>query len=808
MNFKILSFFLVLILNTSMLFPQNEEVQKLISKSKKLTGEEKILAYTEICRNLYNINPQKGIMYGQLGLKLADSIKTPQLKGALYDNIGINYWALSDFETALAHFRTAYSYAVKYKDSLLIAKTYGHNGLIQEVKGNYDSCLIIFNKEIELYKEMNRKEEIGRSLENIGTIHMHRGEFKSAISNFLDAKNIYEEFNNTKALPYIYLKLGNIYIETGNLVEAEKWLKLGIESSKAINDIIKLGVGLNALGIVYQTQKKYDEALIKYFQALDAIKDINPKYVVMQVYSNIGNVYRLQKKFDVAKMYQEKALKLAIELNIPASIASDYVNLGEIYYAQEDYESAKANYEKALPIFVSLKDQLNLLPTYEALIKANNQLGDYEESVKYYELYTLLKDTLYKNEMSTALDSLKVQFETEQVKLENRNLIQEKKLIDKKYLVQRIILFSSFLVIILFIVVVWMIIRSRKKTKLTNEQLENKNLEISKQAEDLKNTNIKLTELSEFKDAMNSFLIHDLKIPLNNIINIDTKHPSNQQCAHVKHNGKQMLNLVLNLLDVSKYERKSMKIFPQEVSLNQVLKNAIGDVQYMADQKSIKFEIELQKDIIVNLDTDIMKRVFVNLFSNAIKFSPNGEIIKVWADHNYDGQLKIYVKDKGKGIEEKFLPIIFERFNQINEKKSGIGRSTGIGLSFCKMAVEAHQGEIGVNSKVGEGSTFWLIIPIHEKKNTISLGKVSKIDINSCDNKLKFSNEEVELIRPFCIQLKELSIHQISDVKDIINKIEKAGYENIQTWKTRLLQALSDCNEVEYNKLINLTANE
>jgi signal transduction histidine kinase len=100
----------------------------------------------------------------------------------------------------------------------------------------------------------------------------------------------------------------------------------------------------------------------------------------------------------------------------------------------------------------------------------------------------------------------------------------------------------------------------------------------------------------------------------------------------------------------------------------------------------------------------------LNLLSNALDFSPTGEPVIVRTER-LNGHARISVTDRGPGIPAEFRARIFEKFGQIDARKKGRKVSTGLGLAFCKFAVEAHGGVIGVDSQPGAGSTFWLELP-------------------------------------------------------------------------------------------------
>ena len=803
MKTKTIILLFIYILFAKQLWSQTPEIERLKKTVEATNGKEKINALTDLCINFYYIDPKEAIEYGKQALQIAESLKMPYLKSKIYNLIGVNYWALADYKNARVYNEKAKQNAFIFRDSIEIAKSYNHIGLVYEAIGNFDSCFIVFNKELAIYKSMKDEESEAFALDNIGAIHFQRGELKSAMTYFLDAKTLYEKKNQKDMLPYLYLKLGNVYSESKDYTEAVKWFEKCISQSLAIKDSLKAGMGLHALGIVAKEQGKYDKALTKYQEALAMIKNLHSRRLTMTIYSNMGIVYKNLGKLQQAIKYIQKSLDIAVELNMPNDISIAQVNLGDCYMSQKDNLKARTYYEKALPIFKAGKSQSNLLTTYQGLIEANNSLKDFAQSVNYYQLLIDLKDSLNKNELNTSLDSLKVKFKTEEIDKENSALTQTTKIQNKTITLQRIIMVSSFIFLILLIGFIINIVRNRKKIKKANKLLEIKNHEILIQAEEIRKTNEKLVELSEFKDVMNSFLVHDLKNPLNAIINVDSKDFTETHIETIRQSGKQMLNLVMNLLDISKYENNKLIVCVEAIPISKIINNAYNDVRFLTDQKSIRFKSNITFDFVVKVDADMIERVFINLFSNAIKFSANGENIHVFAEIINQTYLKVIIKDNGEGIPAEHIPYIFDKFAQVHAKQSGSIRSTGVGLTFCKMAIEAHSGEIGVDSIVGQGTSFWFTIPLAEEQTNFYINPVTFIESSDIQNKIQLTDEEINLLIPICDSLKKLSIFQLSDIKDILNSFETKT-DNIKKWKTMLLKALSDCNEIKFNELINI----
>jgi signal transduction histidine kinase len=145
----------------------------------------------------------------------------------------------------------------------------------------------------------------------------------------------------------------------------------------------------------------------------------------------------------------------------------------------------------------------------------------------------------------------------------------------------------------------------------------------------------------------------------------------------------------------------------------QVIGDALAQISQLAGRKGVALDSEVTEGLPeIEADREKLRRVLVNLLSNAIQFSRRGGNVRIGARPSEDWEAIIFeVTDTGFGIEKENLGRIFDKFGQINSPGSG-RMSTGLGLPFCKMAVEAHGGSISVDSEPGKGSVFQFTIPV------------------------------------------------------------------------------------------------
>jgi len=203
----------------------------------------------------------------------------------------------------------------------------------------------------------------------------------------------------------------------------------------------------------------------------------------------------------------------------------------------------------------------------------------------------------------------------------------------------------------------------------------------------------------------------------------------------------------------------------------------------------------------VKCDREITKRIFINLLTNAIKYTPNNGTITLSANQSegISGFVKVLVSDSGQGIPKDQLSKVFDKFGQVSAKKSGDVRSTGLGLTFCKMAVESHGGEISVESEINKGTSFIFTLPLGAEFGI----EETKGKTTQSKPKLLLPNKDKELLKPYVAELSTLMVYQTSSVIKILGSIDYKGSENIENWITEVRDSLFAMNEEKFNDLIN-----
>ncbi len=237
----------------------------------------------------------------------------------------------------------------------------------------------------------------------------------------------------------------------------------------------------------------------------------------------------------------------------------------------------------------------------------------------------------------------------------------------------------------------------------------------------LREMNAQLSQASEFKSEFLAKMSHQLRTPLTAIIGFcevltqgmdgELTRDQAQDIAEVHRSGLVLLELVNDILDLSKIEAGQIEIDVQEVDLPSVVDQVISSMQQIADAKALKLTYDLSPEVRrVMGDPLRVREILTNLLSNAIKFTPTGSV--AIRGMPLGGMAEISVLDTGIGIEPAAHKRIFEEFRQASDKISRTYGGTGLGLSIARKLVELQGGHMGLESEPGKGSRFWFTLPI------------------------------------------------------------------------------------------------
>jgi signal transduction histidine kinase len=231
-----------------------------------------------------------------------------------------------------------------------------------------------------------------------------------------------------------------------------------------------------------------------------------------------------------------------------------------------------------------------------------------------------------------------------------------------------------------------------------------------------------LQELETLRDSLTHMIVHDLRTPLTSLLGglltMAALGELNRDQAELLgmsiEGGETLLRMINDLLDISKLEGGSLKLECADLRVEKLVDQSLQQVTQLAAEKKIALVREIAPELpALYADEEKLVRTMVNLLGNAIKFTPAEGRVTLSACRSDMGKALLFsVADTGEGIPAEAFERIFEKFGQVESRQAGRKMSTGLGLTFCKMVLEAHGGRIWVESELGEGSTFRCAVPL------------------------------------------------------------------------------------------------
>lgn len=255
--------------------------------------------------------------------------------------------------------------------------------------------------------------------------------------------------------------------------------------------------------------------------------------------------------------------------------------------------------------------------------------------------------------------------------------------------------------------------------------------ELARRRSELERTNAELEHANTMKDTFLANMSHELRSPLSTVIGVTEALTdgiygqvtlAQRECiSDAREAAQHLLSLINDLLDLSRARLGEIDLYVEEYHIEDLLRSTLSIMRALAHRKGINLEFSMPNQRVVLLgDVRRIKQVFVNLMSNAIKFTPQGGYVAINVKPDRDGKVvRIDVEDDGIGIPEEQIRHVFEPFIQLDSRLSRQHEGTGLGLPIVQRIVDLHGGVVEVRSILGKGCTFTVVLPWEDMQQTI-----------------------------------------------------------------------------------------
>ena len=660
-----------------------------------------------------------------------------------------------------------------------------------------DTSRMFYRRACALAESQGMYESLSANTSNIGITHFQDGTYDSAEYYFVKAADIARELAPRR----LAICMGNVAWIYGVMDDRERELEAYLAAIKAVDEIPDSFRGetvrmrsLGGLADYYLFAKEYDKAKDIYEQKLALGEKSGDIRIQKEAHAGLGALYRQDAYYDfeeskqhyefvtsdttrteghyryqamqgLAKLYRKEGLRNEAigyfkqvydyydNFRVDDFRASAATSMGEIYLEMSRLSEA----DRWLNIALEAAKRGNMIArerdALRSKYKVDSLRGRFRTALAGYQRMHFINDSLQSERSQNRIKELEIQYETEQTENENLALKNDLELKQAQVEQQQIVQIFVAVVAITFIVLALVIYRNYQRKKMAGEI-------ISQQADELKT-------LSRFKDGLTSMVVHDMRNPLNAILGFSQGTPTDDKLRNINRSGHQVLNLVNNMLDIQRFEEAKVSLNVEVVNAKQLVADTIQEISLIAASKSLKVTSSIPDALLYRVDPVLINRVLVNLLINSVKYSKSGGDIFVEVGQEQDGFQELIVRDEGHGIPSDQLPYIFNKFWHNDPGRSGILPSTGLGLSFSKMAVEAHEGSIRAESVLHQGTSIYLMLPLADKAV-----EVSKPDAEEASLEGMIVPADQEIFSQYLPELEQLEVFEISEINKLLKSIE------------------------------------
>lgn len=523
------------------------------------------------------------------------------------------------------------------------------------------------------------------------------GNYPLANQYALEALNLARQENYVKGQIWAYYRLAGIAMEIGKNEEALSMAQEALRLSEPTNNDTLMAWSYNMVGEVYRGANMDSLAEVSYRAAESHALLVNFPRAINVVHQNLAIIYLRSGDYVQAESLLLEAAPRNVNFN--ATFENKYF-CSELYAKTRRSGRALENTMEALRMTQeqgAIKWEKRFT---EQLAEIYLQLGRVKQAWQLQLRADTLREQISGNQVQLQLSAMDLKQENDEFKSTNAQL-------QSRHRTQQLIITLVVLIVALLGFFGLLLLLSIRTTKAMNEQLAAKNRI--------------LDEVIAEKDMIMNIMVHDLKSPLNAISGLMALIEDPSTSAEDRLQFLELMrrsldrgnNLVANLLEISRLESGDVAARSQEMDLHAMVEEIVTDFRHPAQEKSIELLLELPQGVVsVRSDRILLRRIVENIVGNALKFTPKGK--KVWVRLvTGKGGWQVEIQDQGPGITEQDMKKLFGKFQKLSAKPTAGEHSSGLGLAIVKALSEKIGVEVLVDSTVGEGSTFTVVVTPH-----------------------------------------------------------------------------------------------
>lgn len=464
------------------------------------TDSSKIVLLNEISQEYLKSDFKKALKSAEDALLLAKKINNKKGIALSYTYIAYAQYRLSNYSEAKICINKSLVIYEILEDKLRVSKCYSFISQIHYAQQQYVKAIEFVNKSIEIKLNNNITTQLEINYLTCGAIYQKQGKYKLALKNFFEAVKYYDINKNSKNKASVYNNIAITYRNINNLGLAEEYYKKSLELYRLNkNKFGELKI-YNNLAVLFEKKGMNDSAIKNYLKVIELSKNVNFKGGIAMAQINIAGIYiEFENKLKQAKELLDKSEKICIETSDKYKLITVYGLNGQLFEKQGNMPKAIYFTKKAYDIAINIKDSKNTFEIAIQLSEFYKKTKDYKNSLKYFEIYSITKDSVFNIEKESAIQEMKARFETEQKDKELKIKSSKIEILEKEKRIKSLENYSLIIgIITIFIIAIFVVIFYRNKIA-KNKLLAQKNAELHKSQKKTLKLEVKTQEFEKIQ---------------------------------------------------------------------------------------------------------------------------------------------------------------------------------------------------------------------------------------------------------------------------------------------------------------------
>lgn len=602
--------------------------------------------------------------------------------------------------------------AEKLNDNNIICSVLSQLGSVYSWQRFSAKALDTYFRERELALKLKDEFWLQDAYLGIAYVYELENDWDKALNYTMKALPYAEKSDDPFVKAFAYTNLGSEHLGLGNNEKAEYYLRLASKLFLDNDYIDQYGNSEINLAKVFVATKKYDSAKLHFNNADSIFSLLNEPYQVADVCQQIGDMYVQMANYGLAEEYYKRTIQNYNKNDIAeADYALAVMGLGVVAFSEKKYDTASRIFHEE---FSKLKaanivdQQLNYL---RYMARVDSATGNFAEAYNHMQEYMVLNEKFNNEEKANAAQRMIIEFEVQKKEKENEQLK-----IQNSLQKQQVVIFG-IMGAILLIVGIFLASMYRQKT------IALASLKEQQVATEAKNK--ELAVINAIRDKLISMIAHDVRAPLTSLQNTlyltREKIINEEEFVHLSqildNDIRHLISMLDNTLLWAREQIHVLNVDKVKFNLYELSEDVIGLYNQSIKDKNLKIRNDIPPGLDVVSDREIIHTVFRNMISNAIKFTPPGKKISLYA-YPMQGEVMVHISDEGCGIAYSILEKI-SRKEFISTRGTNNEKGTGLGLMFSYDLLAKLNESLTIKTEPGEGTTVIFSITPPEGPKTV-----------------------------------------------------------------------------------------